>query len=152
MFALTVAISVVASQALISAAFAIVKQGQAGFMPRLEIVHTSAHHEGQIYIPAINWALAALCLSVVLAFRDSNVIGDAYGIAVLADMLLTTCFMTLVFLTVWKTNLAVPLVFFFVFIVIEASFWSATLLKVPGKGWFAILMAASELIFDFLIF
>lgn len=54
-FALTVSISVVASQALISAAFAIVKQGQCGFMPRLTVVHTSKHHEGQIYIPAINW-------------------------------------------------------------------------------------------------
>ena len=54
-FALTVAISIVASQALISAAFSIVKQGQSGFMPRLQVVHTSKHHEGQIYIPAINW-------------------------------------------------------------------------------------------------
>ena len=55
-FATTVAISVVASQALISAAFAIVKQGQGqGFMPRLQVIHTSKHHEGQIYIPAINW-------------------------------------------------------------------------------------------------
>ena len=58
-FATTVAISVVASQALISAAFAIVKQGQGqGFMPRLQVIHTSKHHEGQIYIPAINWVSA----------------------------------------------------------------------------------------------
>ena len=78
-----------ASQALISAAFAIVKQGQCGFMPRLQVIHTSKHHEGQIYIPAINWALMILCLSVVLGFRDSFVMGDAYGIAVFADMLLT---------------------------------------------------------------
>ena len=55
MLALTVAASIVASQALISAAFAIVKQCQCGFMPRLQVVHTSKHHEGQIYIPAINW-------------------------------------------------------------------------------------------------
>lgn len=129
-FVLTVSVSVVASQALISASFSIVKQGQCGFMPRLQVIHTSKHHEGQIYMPAVNWvsllcfglffrvaegffgrekihekrqdkltsslfffkkkkALAILCLSVVVGFRESNAIGEGYGITVLASMLLT---------------------------------------------------------------
>ena len=58
-----------------------------------------------------------------------------------------TCFMSLVFLTVWKTHILIPVCFFAVFLCVEGAFWSASLLKVPGKGWFAILMAASEFSF-----
>jgi K+ transporter len=131
-FVAATAATVVASQALISASFSIVAQAvRQRFMPRLRIVHTSRRHEGQIYIPAVNWMLAILAIAVVAGFRSSEKLGNAYGITVLLDMLLTTTFCSLVMLTVWKLPVLVAAAFFGFFFLVEAAYWSATLLKVP---------------------
>jgi len=142
-FVVSTLATIVASQALISASFSIVAQAiRARFVPRLRIVHTSREHEGQIYIPAINWMLATLALGVVGGFRSSDAIGNAYGLAVLTDMLLSTAFCSLVMLTVWRAPVPVVALFYVSFTTIEAAYWSATLLKVPHGGWYPIMMAA----------
>ena len=75
--------TVIASQAVITGAYSLTRQAiQLGLMPRLEIRHTSAEHEGQIYIPVVNWLLAAGTLAAVLLFGSSDALGGAYGIAV----------------------------------------------------------------------
>lgn len=72
--------TVVGSQAIISATFSIISQSRAlGCFPRIKIVHTSSHVHGQIYIPEVNWALMFLCLAVTVGFRDTEMIGNAYG-------------------------------------------------------------------------
>ena len=72
--------AVVGSQAVISATFSIIKQSQSlGCFPRVKILHTSNHICGQIYIPEINWILMILCLAITVGFRDTIMIGNAYG-------------------------------------------------------------------------
>ncbi len=81
MFVLATLAAIIASQAIISATFSIVKQSVAlGCFPRVKIVHTSDQFQGQIYIPEINWLLMILCLVITAGFRDTRQIGNAYGI------------------------------------------------------------------------
>jgi KUP system potassium uptake protein len=82
MFVLATLAAIIASQAIISATFSIVKQSVAlGCFPRVKIVHTSDQFQGQIYIPEINWLLMILCLVITAGFRDTRQIGNAYGIS-----------------------------------------------------------------------
>ena len=83
--------TIIASQAVISGAFSVTQQAiQLGFIPRLRIRKTSSHAKGQIYLPAVNWALAAMVALLVLAFRHSAAMLPAYGLAVVGTMLITT--------------------------------------------------------------
>lgn len=82
-----------------------------------------------------------LTVIVVIAFRTSARLGLAYGLAVNCDLLLTTCFLTMVMLTVWRKNILFPLAFFLVFATIEATFLSSSILKVPKGGWFSLVLA-----------
>ncbi|CAM6000135.1 unnamed protein product [Sphagnum balticum] len=122
MFVLATLAAIIASQAIISATFSIVKQSVAlGCFPRVKIVHTSDQFQGQIYIPEINWLLMILCLVITAGFRDTRQIGNAYGIAVVAVMLVTTYLMTLVMLMVWHKPLIVGLVFLLLFGSVDLS-------------------------------
>ncbi|CAK0787458.1 hypothetical protein CVIRNUC_010678 [Coccomyxa viridis] len=142
MFVVATLAAIIASQAMISAVFQIVKQAIVqGFFPRFHVYHTSRKHAGQVYIPFMNYLLMALCLIITGAFQTSDNIGRAYGLAVLADMLITTHFMTLVMLTIWRLPLVLVVAFYFVFTPIEATYWSSTLEKVPTGGWFSIMMS-----------
>ena len=88
---LTTAATVVASQAVISGAFALVQQAiQLGAVPRLEVRQTSEESAGQVYVPQINWLLVLAVLGLVLGFRSSDALANAYGIAVAGDMLVTS--------------------------------------------------------------
>ncbi|HEY6459958.1 MAG TPA: KUP/HAK/KT family potassium transporter, partial [Polyangiaceae bacterium] len=88
---ISTAATVVASQALISGAYSLTQQAvQLGFFPRVTIVHTSKHTEGQIYVPEINWMLAVACVGLVLGFKSSSALGAAYGIAVTGTMAITS--------------------------------------------------------------
>ena len=79
-FVVAVAAAIIASQAMISGAFAILSQSQSlGCFPRLKIVHTSAKYEGQVYIPEANYTLMIACVIVTLAFKTTDKIGNAYG-------------------------------------------------------------------------
>ncbi|KAK9866820.1 hypothetical protein WJX84_006444 [Apatococcus fuscideae] len=142
MFIIATLAAIVASQALISAVFQIVYQAiTQGFFPRLQVLHTSEKHFGQVYVPIMNFVLFALCLIVVGAFKSSANIGKAYGVSVMADMLFTTHFMVLIMLCVWRTPIWCPILFYAVFAPIEGAYLSSVLLKVPTGGWFSLMLA-----------
>jgi KUP system potassium uptake protein len=133
--------TVIASQAVISGAFSVTQQAiQLGFMPRLRILHTSASSFGQIYIPSINWALMVMVILLVLFFQSSTNLAAAYGIAVTGAMLIDTCLLAVVLLTLWKwkKRWAIPLLT--VFFIVDAAYFAANLTKVPDGGWFPLLI------------
>ena len=95
--ALATLATVIASQAVITGSFSLTQQAiQLGFLPRMRVVHTSHHERGQIYVPFVNWALAALTLGAVLGFGSSSKLAGAYGLAVSLDMVITTVLATFV--------------------------------------------------------
>lgn len=135
--------AIVGSQAVISATFSIVKQCHAlGCFPRIKIVHTSRHISGRIYIPEINWILLVLCLAVTVGFRDTTLIGNAYGIAAITVMFVTTCLMSLVIIIVWRKNFLWAIGFLLFFGWIEGSYLSASVMKVPQGGWVPLALSA----------
>ncbi|KAK3131060.1 hypothetical protein QOZ80_6BG0501500 [Eleusine coracana subsp. coracana] len=134
--------TVVGSQAIISATFSIISQCRAfGCFPRIKVVHTSSHVHGQIYIPEVNWVLMFLCLAVTVGFRDTEMIGNAYGLAVILVMFATTCLMFLVITTVWNRNVVWAVLFTVGFGSMELTYLSACLAKVPHGGWLPLLLS-----------
>jgi KUP system potassium uptake protein len=134
--------SIVGSQAVISATFSIINQCMAlGCFPRVKVVHTSNHIYGQIYIPEINWIMLILCLALTIGFRNTIDIGNAYGIAVIIVMLVTTCLMTLVIVTVWQRSIFFAVLFFVVFGSVELLYLSTAFFKVPKGGWVPLVLA-----------
>lgn len=134
--------TVIASQAVISGAFSLTRQAvQLGYAPRLEIDHTSEREIGQIYIPAVNWALAVCTIALVLAFRSSDNLAAAYGVAVTTTMVITTLLFDVVAREQWKWPWyrVIPLVTFF--LVIDLSFFGANIVKLPQGGWVPLLIA-----------
>ena len=133
--------TIIASQAVISGAFSLTQQAiQLGFMPRMEIKHTSADAAGQIYIPAVNWGLMVMVLLLVLFFRSSSNLAAAYGIAVTGAMFIDTLLLAAVLVTLWRWPLwrALPLIL--AFIVVDLAYLGANLIKVPDGGWVPLLM------------
>ncbi|KAI5066209.1 hypothetical protein GOP47_0018833 [Adiantum capillus-veneris] len=134
--------SVVASQSVISATFSIVNQCKAmGCFPHVKVLHTSIDIPGQIYIPEINWMLMLLSLSVTLGFRDTSLIGNAYGLAVTTVMLVTTFLMFLVVIIVWRKSFFLALLLLLIFGTVESVYFSASLIKVPKGGWVPLALA-----------
>ncbi|KAF5180192.1 Low affinity potassium transport system protein kup [Thalictrum thalictroides] len=135
--------AIVSSQAVISATFSIVKQCHAlGCFPRVKVVHTSRWIYGQIYIPEINWILMLLCLAVTIGLQDTTLIGNAYGIACMAVMYVTTWLMALVIVFVWHRNVLFGLVFLLFFGSIEAVYISSSYVKVLQGGWLPLVLSA----------
>uniref|UniRef100_A0A7I4FPU7 Potassium transporter n=2 Tax=Physcomitrium patens TaxID=3218 RepID=A0A7I4FPU7_PHYPA len=142
-FVLATISAMIASQAIITATFSIVKQSAAlGCFPRVKVVHTSNNIVGQVYIPEINWILMVLCLSVTAGFRDTDEIGNAYGIAVVMVMIVTTLLMTLVIVIIWRKHFLLALLFLIVFASIEGVYISAVLFKTTQGGWVPLVIAA----------
>lgn len=140
--ALAACATVIASQALISGAFSITMQAaQLGFLPRLNILHTSHTHYGQIYIPTLNWLLMGSCILVVLGFRTSSNLAAAYGIAVTSTMTITTVIFYIVALERWKWSHLTAGLLAGTFFLIDLSFLAANLVKVPQGGWFPLVVA-----------
>jgi KUP system potassium uptake protein len=139
--ALATTATVIASQALISGAFSMTRQGIAlGFFPRINIVFTSAEIEGQIYIPAVNWLLLTSCLLLVIGFKTSSALAAAYGIAVTGTMAITS----FIFYFVargwgWKRYWIYPACLGFLFI--DLSYFSANTLKFVEGGYVPIVIA-----------
>lgn len=143
MFIIAVSAAIIASQAMISGAFAIISQSQSlGCFPRVKVVHTSAKYEGQVYIPEINYTLMILCVIVTLIFKTTEKIGNAYGIAVVAVMVITTMMVTLIMLVIWKTNIWWIALFFCVFGGIEIIYLSSVLYKFKQGGYLPLAFAA----------
>ena len=143
MIALATLAAVIASQALITAAFSVTKQViQLGYLPRLRIAHTSIRETGQIYIPAVNWGLFAFIVVAVVAFRSSGALASAYGIAVTLDMTITTVMTFFVIRHGWRLPLALCLAATGAFFVIDLVFLAANLIKVLEGGWFPLVIGA----------
>ncbi|TNC75034.1 potassium transporter Kup [Rubellimicrobium roseum] len=136
--------TVIASQAVISGAFSMMKQAvRMGLLPRLEILHTSESQEGQIYLPKVNAILAVGVIVLVLVFGSSSNLAAAYGIAVSGDMVITTILASLVLLRAWRWNMGLVALVVVPVLVIEGIFLGANILKIPDGGWVPILFAAA---------
>ncbi len=139
---LTTLATVIASQAVISGAFSLTRQAvQLGYLPRLEIRHTSATQIGQIYLPAVNWGLMLACIGLVVGFRTSSNLAAAYGVAVRTDMVFTTLLFAVVARTLWKWSLPVTGLLCGALLVVDLGFWGANLPKISQGGWFPLVIA-----------
>lgn len=133
--------TVIASQALITGAFSITKQViQLGYLPRMQIVHTSARESGQIYMPFVNWALFCAIALAVITFQSSSAFASAYGIAVTTDMTITTILTFFVIRYAWKLPLALCVISTCIFFVVDILFWASNLRKFFTGGWFPIVI------------
>ena len=139
LIALATAAAVIASQALITAAFSVTKQAvQLGYLPRLRITHTSVKETGQIYVPFVNWALFGCIVAAVAAFGSSSALASAYGIAVTIDMTITTVMTFFVIRFGWKLPLWLCLLATGFFFVVDVTFFAANAIKVLEGGWFPL--------------
>ncbi len=140
---LATAATVIASQALITAAFSVTKQAvQLGYLPRLRVLHTSVRETGQIYLPFVNWGLYVCIVLAVVLFKSSSNLAAAYGIAVTIDMLITTTMTFFVIRYGWKYPwwlCAAATGFFFL---VDFTYFSANVIKVIDGGWFPVVIGA----------
>lgn len=139
MIALATAATIIASQAVISGAFSVTRQAiQLGYLPRMEIHHTSQHEAGQIYVPFINWALCVGIVVLVLGFQSSSHLAAAYGVAVTATMAIDTILGFVVVVTLWRWNRWLAVFGLVCFLTADLSFFGANLLKIAHGGWFPL--------------
>jgi KUP system potassium uptake protein len=139
---LATAATIIASQAVISGAFSLARQSvQLGYWPRIQVRHTSNETIGQVYVPFVNWFLLFGTVGLVLGFRESGNLANAYGIAVSATMFITTCLMIYVTLRIWKKGrwYLVPLEG--LFLLVETAFLVSNLGKVASGGWIVVIIA-----------
>ncbi len=133
--------TVIASQALITGAFSVTKQAmQLGYLPRLQVRHTSVRDTGQVYLPFVNWSLFAAIVVAVVMFKSSTNLAAAYGIAVTLDMLITTVLTFFVLRYGWKYPLWLCVAATSVFFVVDLAFFSSNLLKLFAGGWFPLMI------------
>lgn len=136
--------TVIASQAIISGVFSLVSQSvHLGYLPKMEIRHTSERQRGQIYVPLANWLLCAGTIALVLIFKSSVNLAAAYGIAVSTTMVITTTllFQVMVNRWQWPRGVAIPLTV--LFLSIDLTFFSRVIGKFFHGGWIPVLIAIS---------
>lgn len=128
--------TVIASQAVISGAFSLTRQAiQLGYSPRMEIQHTSGDEMGQVYIPAVNWILMFSVFILVISFKSSTALANAYGLAVTGTMITTTILAFVVIQKLWKWNNATSTIFLATFLTLDILYFLANSLKIPEGGW-----------------
>lgn len=143
MVALSTAATVIASQAVISGTYSLTKQAiQLGFLPRTRVVQTSSMEIGQIYVPLVNWILLLAILAAVIGFGSSSNLASAYGVAVTGTMMITTFLTFFVVRYGWHYNLLLCLLATGFFLLVDAAFFTANLLKIVDGGWFPLAMGA----------
>jgi KUP system potassium uptake protein len=143
MVALATMATVIASQATISGAFSMAQQAALlGLSPRVRVLHTSASEFGQIYLPAVNWLLLVGVVALVLSFKSSTNLAAAYGIAVTGTMLVTTVLVFVLAVRGWKWSLALAVPVFVGFLLVDATLFSANMLKFLDGGWVPLAIAA----------
>ena len=136
--------TVIASQALITGAFSVTKQViQLGYLPRLNVQHTSVRDTGQIYMPLVNWVLFVSIVLAVLLFRSSSNLAAAYGIAVTTDMLITTVLTFYVIRYGWKYPLWLCIAATSIFFVVDFAFFASNLMKLFAGGWFPLVIGGA---------
>ena len=144
MIALATAATVIASQATISGAYSMTQQAiQLGYLPRMNVQHTSARVIGQIYVPAINWILLVVVAAAVLGFGSSTRLANAYGVAVMGTMLVTTFLTFFVIRYGWGYPLWLCLLATGFFMLIDATFFASAMHKVLDGGWFPLALGAA---------
>ncbi|QQE86981.1 potassium transporter Kup [Azotobacter chroococcum] len=140
MIALATLATIIASQAVISGAFSLTRQAiQLGYVPRMQVRHTSSAEEGQIYIATVNWALMVGVVLLVIGFENSGALASAYGVAVTGTMLITTLLVAAVMLLLWKMPrwLAIPLLLGF--LLVDSLFFAANVPKIFEGGAFPVI-------------
>lgn len=141
---LATAATIIASQAMITGVFSLTQQAvQLGFLPRLKIVHTSKDVRGQIYMPQVNYLLLVACIALILTFKTSSNLANAYGLSVCLGMLLTTCLFFGVAWKVWHWPLWKALVPSLIFAVVELSYVLGSLSKFMDGAWFTLIVAVA---------
>ncbi|KAI4336447.1 hypothetical protein L6164_014972 [Bauhinia variegata] len=141
-FVVAVAAAIIASQAMISGAFSIISQALSlGCFPRVKVVHTSVEHQGQVYIPEVNYMFMIACIVISAAFRTTEKISHAYGIAVVCDMLITTTLVSLIMLIIWKKSVWQIVLFYVAFGLTEGFYLSSQLYKLPQGGYLPLVSA-----------
>jgi KUP system potassium uptake protein len=137
------AAAIIASQAVISGAFSLARQAvQMGYLPRLDIQHTSEREIGQIYVPFINWTLLIAVLLLVAGFQSSSALAGAYGIAVTLAMLIDSVLIFFVMRRIWHWSLPLALAIAVPLTLVDFAFLSSNMLKIPEGGWFPLLIGA----------
>ena len=132
--------TIIASQAVISGSFSVARQAmQLGYLPRLRIAHTS-ELEGQIYVPVINWLLAAGVVALVLSFQNANALSNAYGVAVTGTFILNTVLFLAVSRSMWHTARWKLIAVGALFLTAESAFFVANLTKILDGAWFPLAM------------
>lgn len=133
--------AVIASQAVITGAFSVSRQAlQLGYLPRMHVEHTSESHQGQVYMPRVNWGLMLAVMTLVISFHSSGSLAAAYGIAVTGDMVITTLLAGIVFHYLWGWGTLRTMLLVILFLAIDIAFFSANLLKVPDGGWVPLVI------------
>lgn len=141
-FILAALAAVIASQALISGVFTLMSQAHAlGLMPRILVLHTNPDEKGQVYIPEVNWLLMTACCVVTVAFKTSDALVSAYGIAVTGAFISTTLLLLFVLRYVWKLPWVLVLLVIVPMLVIDLVFWTANLLKIFESGWVPLVLS-----------
>ena len=136
--------TIIASQAVISGAFSVTQQAmQLGFLPRMRTLHTSEKAAGQIYIPAINWALLIMVLLLVLGFKESTRLASAYGISVVGTMLITTIMLAFLIFKVWKWNRWLATLTIGLFLLVDGIYFASNITKIPDGGWVPLAVAGT---------
>ncbi|CAO1947153.1 unnamed protein product [Urochloa humidicola] len=147
MFVVATLAAIVASQALISASFSIIRQSMAlGCFPRVTIRHTSEKYEGQVYCPEINFFLMVVCVAITVGFGGGPEIGRAFGVAVIFVMLITTSLISIVMDVIWRVHAAWIAAFAAAFIAVEGVYGSALMNKFEEGGWVPFAIAALLLV------
>jgi KUP system potassium uptake protein len=140
---LATAATVIASQALISGAYSLTMQAvQLGFLPRVDIDHTSPREVGQVYVASINWVLMFACIGLVLTFKSSSNLAAAYGVAVTSTMVITTLLLYRVARERWGWSRFKAGWIMTSFFVVDVAFFSANIIKIPAGGWFPLVVGA----------
>ena len=134
--------TVIASQALISGAFSLTVQAvQLDYLPRLKVKQTSGQHQGQVYVPLVNWLLLVGCIGLVLGFRTSSALAAAYGIAVTTTMVITSLIFYVVTKARWGWSTPKALLVVAPLLLIDAAFLAGNIPKIPEGGWFPLVVA-----------
>ncbi len=142
LLALSICAAVIASQALISGAYSLMRQAvQLGYFPRLTIRHTNPDQPGQIYLPLVNITLALGAIATVYGFKSSSALAAAYGIAVTATMIVTSLILFVVMRRAWKWSAWLAGLICSGFLLIDVTFFSANLHKFSDGGWLPVFIA-----------
>jgi KUP system potassium uptake protein len=141
MIGLATAAAVIASQAVISGAFTVCRQAiQLGFLPRMQVVHTSREAIGQVFLPWINRGLMVAVIATVIGFGSANALAGAYGIAVTGTMAIDTVLTMIVARRMWHWSRTVVILTGLLLLVIDLSYFGANTLKIPDGGWFPLVL------------